>query len=126
MIARLVVVLASLLTACKLTSFTLTCPEVLEPALAVTVRDSASGTFIASGTSVIAYSTFYSDTVFVPTNRADLDAQPVELAAGHAGTFFVTVDKPGYREWLKTDVVVRSGRCGVETRALTARLQPTP
>jgi hypothetical protein len=75
---------------------------------------------------VIAYSTIYSDTAFVPVNRPDLDAQPVYLAYGHNGPFLVTVDKVGYREWMKTDIVVRSDQCGLETTNLTALLQAAP
>lgn len=116
--------LTTLLAACK--QAPLTCPTTLGPSLAVTIRDSATGAFTASGATVIAYSTVYSDTAYVPYNRTDLDAQPVELAYGRVGPFFVTVDKLGYSEWMTTDVAVRPGVCGPETTALTARLQRTP
>jgi hypothetical protein len=116
--------LTSLLAACK--EAPLTCPTILAPSIGVTIRDSATGAFAASGAMVIAYSTIYSDTAFVPVNRPDLDAQPVNLAFGHNGPFLVTVDKGGYREWMKTDIVVKSDQCGLETTNLTALLQPAP
>lgn len=115
---------APLLSACK--EAPLTCPKDLGPSIAVTVRDSTTGAFAASGAVVLAYSTAYSDTVYVPYNRPDLDAQPVYLGYGQDGPFLVTVDKFGYREWMKTDVAVRSGVCGLETTEITARLQPAP
>jgi hypothetical protein len=122
--ASRVLFFAPLLAACK--EAPLTCPKILAPSVAVTVRDSVTGTFVASGATVIAYSTLYSDTVSVPFNRPDLDAQPVELAYGQSGPFLVTVDRMGYSEWMKTAVVVRSDVCGRETTQLTARLQPLP
>lgn len=115
---------APLLAACKETP--LTCPLILGPSVAVTIRDSVTGAFAASGAVVLAYSTVYSDTVYVPFNRPDLDAQPVSLGTGQSGPFLITVDKVGYREWMKTEVTVRSGVCGLETTQLTARLQPSP
>ncbi len=113
-----------LLAACK--EAPLTCPKILAASISVTIRDSVTGAFAASGAMVIAYSTIYSDTAFVPVNRPDLDAQPVSLAFGHSGPFLVTVDKAGYREWMKTDIVVRSDQCGLETTNLTALLQAAP
>ena len=62
----------------------------------------------------------------MPVNRPDLDAQPVYLAYGHNGPFLVTVDKAGYREWMKPNIVVRSDRCGLETTNLTALMQAAP
>ena len=115
---------ASLLAACK--EAPLTCPTGPAASVAVTVRDSATRAFAASGAVLIAYSTLYSDTVFVPANRPDLDSEPVSLGYGHNGPFLVTVDKVGYREWMRTNVVVRSGQCGLETANLTALLQASP
>jgi hypothetical protein len=44
------------------------------------------------------------------------------------GTYDVTVDHPGYHEWIRTNVqVTRKGPCGnVIPVRLTALLQPTP
>ena len=113
-----------LLAACK--EAPLTCPKILAPSVAVRVRDSVTGAFVASGAIVITYSTLYADTVFVPFNRPDLDAQPVELAYGQSGPLLVTVDRQGYSEWMKSGVVVRPDVCGLATTELTARLQPIP
>jgi hypothetical protein len=122
--ARCALFLAPLCASCR--EAPLTCPTSLAPSLAVTIRDSATGAFIASGATVIAFSTLYSDTVFVPAKRPDLDSQPVELSYGRTGPFLVTVDEMGYSEWMATDVIVRAAVCGLETTALTARLQRTP
>lgn len=116
--------LVPLLAACK--EAPLTCPRSLAAGVAVTVRDSATGAFVASGAMVTAYSTLYSDTVLVPVSHPELDNQPVYLAYGHAGPFLVTVEKAGYREWVKTDVATRSDQCGLETTRLTALLQASP
>ena len=40
------------------------------------------------------------------------------------GMYLVTVRRPGYADWVKASVVVRSGPCHVEGVVLTARLVP--
>ncbi len=52
----------------------------------------------------------------------------VLLGGTKLGTYDVTVDRPGYREWIRADVqVTRQGPCGnVIPVQLTALLQPAP
>ncbi|MEO5580406.1 MAG: PEGA domain-containing protein [Gemmatimonadaceae bacterium] len=52
-----------------------------------------------------------------------LDDVLLSLAYERAGTYTVTVTKPGYREWRRTGVQVGRDECHVITVPLTARLQ---
>ena len=91
-------------------------------AIIATVLDSASGTSIADS----AYG--------VVQAGADVDSlrrtapPPVLLGGTKLGTYQVTIDRPRYDEWTRTNIVVsQQGPCGntIPVR-ITALLQPAP
>ena len=95
------------------------------PGLAITVLDSASSEFVhAEGILVTATDGAFSDSVVVSLIRS-LDNFPIPLAWERAGTYTVTVQAPGYREWSQSNVRVAEAPdgCHVVPVNLTARLQ---
>lgn len=99
------------------------CSLGIEPAIRVTVVDSASGVVIAG----LARGAVH-DGAFVDSLRpggADGQGTVTELVAAdeRPGTYRVDVVAPGYRSWSRTGVRVPEGSCHVQTAELTARLQ---
>jgi len=92
-------------------------------AIQVTVTDSITGLTKADSASGTMTSTTFSDSlwhIFSPTTML--------TGIGDSGTYVVTVDRPGYQQWVKDSVVVtKTGGCGVLIPAkLSALLQPAP
>ena len=99
------------------------CTLTFDPAVEVVVQDSVSGAMIASGAQLIAREGTYADSMSLPANRADLDSKSLSAANERAGTYTVTVRKPGYREWTRSNVQVEQEVCHVRTVRLTALMQ---
>jgi hypothetical protein len=88
--------------------------------ITVHVLDSLTNAPAASGAKLVAKSGTYADST-TGTFPGSTDAL---VAAGeHSGTFTVTITKAGYKDWVKTGVVVGKGECHVEPVTLTALLQ---
>ena len=102
------------------------CTADFRAGLVVYVHDSLSDTPIASGASLVARDGAYKDSVAFPAGRTDLNASPLSSAGERAGTYQVTVTKPGNLPWTKSNVVVTANECHVNTVTLTARLVPAP
>ena len=100
------------------------CTANFAPAVTVVVQDSASGSKIGSGAQLIVCDGTYADSMSNPANRPDLDVYSLSAAGERAGSYTVTVRKSGYREWIRSNVVVTKGVCHVTTVSLTALLQP--
>jgi hypothetical protein len=100
------------------------CPTDIRYALEVAVADSVTGAPAASGARLVVRDGAYADSGELLAGRPELDAMPLQAAAERAGTYEVTVRKAGYRAWAARDVGVDANECHVETRRLTARLQP--
>lgn len=116
-----IAVLAALVTACG-GDEVVVCTAEARSGLAVTVRDSVSGSPVTNGADVVAREGAYADTA-----RASLIASGVySLAVERAGTYEVTVDHPAYRQWRRTGVTVARDECHVLTVSLLARMQPRP
>jgi hypothetical protein len=101
------------------------CTLEVRPAVAVYVKNSATGAGIASGASLVVRDGNYQDSVAAPNNRPDLDNSPLNAAAERAGTYQVTVTKTGFAAWMQSNVGVTANECHVNTVTLTALLQPT-
>jgi hypothetical protein len=89
----------------------------------VTVRDSATGAFIAAGAAVTAKrrgEVGFPDSVALP-NEPRFNAESISLGIA-PGTYDVVVQKPGYAAWMRT-VNVNDGGCSPETVAVESRLQ---
>lgn len=98
------------------------CTLEARPAITVFVRDSVSGAHVARGSVATATSGTFSDMATYPAGAVQ-DDLPLSLAHERAGTYTVTVTKPGYSEWRTTGVRVTRDECHVVTETLTARLQ---
>ena len=94
--------------------------------LVIYVQDSATGASIAADAHFIARSGSYVDSTTYPESRYNrADSLPMVGAFEHPGIFQVTVRKPGYQDWTRSGIWVRTNRCGhPRTVTLTARLQP--
>ena len=88
-------------------------------ALNVDAIDSATGAPATKGSSVVARSATYADSTQAPAPND----QFVSLAYEKAGTYTVTVTKPGYKPWSKSGVVVGRDECHVLPERVTAKLQ---
>lgn len=96
------------------------CTGSVDPSIVVEVRDSLTGAPAASGATLLVRSARGGEAT-PGTSWGDLTLQWGEE---QAGTFDVTVRKPGYVDWLRDDVQVPRGQCHVVTARLLARLQP--
>jgi hypothetical protein len=110
-------------TACSAASTSPICTQELRPALMVYVKDSLTNTGTASGASLVARDGTFKDSVAFPGARSDLDNLNLNAAEERAGTYVVTVSKPGYATWIKSNVRVTKNECHVNTVQLTALLQ---
>ena len=117
---------ALVVAACDLTTGTPGCTREARWGLTVNVHDSLTGAPTASGAELVAHDAAFADTVSVPPNRPDLDAEPLQSATERPGVYTVTVRKAGFVDWVRSGVVVTAGECHVETVVLTARLQRAP
>lgn len=99
------------------------CTDEYVYGLHVYVKDSVSNTFIASDAQLITVD----QRGKTDTSRATgPDSLPLLGAGEHAGTFTVTVHDAGYKDWVRSGVVVTADQCHVHTTTLTALLQPAP
>jgi hypothetical protein len=100
------------------------CTLELRAGLLVDVKDSLTNAGVASGASLVVREGSFKDSVAFPSSRPDLDALPLVAAGERAGTYQITVSKPGYATWTRSNVRVTKGECHVNPVRLTARLQP--
>lgn len=100
------------------------CTDDFRYGLLVYAQDSVTGAAIASGATLVARDGDFEDTFTHPAGRPDLDARPLVSAGERAGTYQVTVTKPGYAPWTRNNVTVTRNVCHVDRTELTARLQP--
>jgi hypothetical protein len=107
------VFMSLILGACGITD--LVCTDEAAASLNVTVVDSVSEAPVLDAV------VWVQDGVFQDTleGGGGLWYGPWE----RAGTYDVHVEHPDYRSWLKSGVTVEDGRCHVQSRSLTARLQ---
>lgn len=100
------------------------CTLEARPSIAVFVRDSTTDAPVQTGSlMVVATTGSFSDTL-----RADLGGFTQDwawsLAHERAGRYTVEVFVTGYQPWAMSNVRVDANECHVETRTLTARMQP--
>lgn len=88
-------------------------------ALNVDAIDSAKGTPATMGSSIVARSDTFADS----TQGAAPSNEPVGLAYEKAGTYTVTVTKPGYKPWSQQGIVVGRDQCHVIPQRITAKLR---
>lgn len=100
------------------------CTQEFRPGVTVFVKDSLTNAGVASGASLVVREGSFKDSVAFPSGRPDLNDTNLWAAGERAGTYEVTVSKPGYATWVQSNVRVTKGVCHVITVTLTARLQP--
>ena len=92
--------------------------------LSVYVKDSLTGTSIASGASLVVRDGAFKDSVSHPSGAPELNALPLLTAGERAGTYQVSVSKPGYLPWSRSNVRITANECHVNPASITALLQP--
>ncbi len=118
--------LALVLTGCRETPPTevpVVCTMEFRYGLGVRVKDSLSGAWIASGSTIVVRDGTYADSVVVPANRPDLDAGISSFAGERAGSYSVSVRRAGYTDWLQSTIVVTKDECHVKPVGITAQLR---
>ncbi len=103
-------------------SFTGVCTTDFRFGIVVEVRDAVSGAPAADGARLIVRDGDYVETVDAPPTPSSTFLQ---AAGERVGRYDVTVQKPGYAEWTRTDVQVLRDGCHVTQIRLDAQLQPT-
>ena len=98
------------------------CPQSVEPAIRVEVRDAATGAAAAEDATGFVRDGAYTDSLRV-TGGDSSGAFIMSAAEERAGTYDVFIEKAGYRNWMQSGVRVRSGECNVMTVTLQAQLE---
>ena len=91
--------------------------------LSVYVNDSVTNAPIASGASLVARDGSFADSVTFPSSRPDLDALPLVSAGEREGTYQISVLKPGYLSWSRSNLLITRNECHVNPVRLTALLR---
>lgn len=119
---RASVVLAAVaggLAACITTSEPGPVCDVLPAGIFVQVIDSVTGAnAVATATAVARYGTYADSATGMDENQAGLWVGRIP------GVYETRVSKAGYADWVRDNVIVTLGRCGVVGEPLLARLQP--
>lgn len=100
------------------------CTQEFRPGLTVLVKDAVTNAGIASGATLVVREGIFTDSFTMPGGRPDLNDFMLPAAGERAGTYEVSVSKPGYATWVQSNVRVTQGVCHVITVTLTALLQP--
>ena len=98
------------------------CTAHIEPGITVTITDSVSAEPRAAEAVAVARDGAFADTLdpAVSRNNVLLSRQG---AYERAGFYEVSVQAPGYADWIQRGVIVRPGDCHVNRVELEARLQ---
>jgi hypothetical protein len=98
------------------------CAGVAVPGLAIDVKEAASGLLLRRDVTIVVATNGFQESV---TLTPGSPTGPWSGAFERSGTYTVTVRRPGYREWVRSNVVVeRADRCHVQTTSVTAELEP--
>jgi hypothetical protein len=98
------------------------CTMIFVYGLSVEVLDALSGAGIASGAVAVARDGNYLETL----EHGPVDSVALHGAGERAGTYTITVTRPGYAAWSSPPVTVTADECHVRLVAVTARLTPAP
>lgn len=123
MTAHVALVLATLAySGCRLGPET--CDTGVEPAIDVVITDALTGAPLADNAVGLAEAGTFVDSL--QPHRGDGSGQLISRATTRTppGTYTVRVTHEGYEPWVLANVRVRAGSCGMQTRLLTAELQP--
>lgn len=96
----------------------LACTLEARAGITVDVRDAVTNALVGQQSIIVAREAAFADTV----NAGNADG-PYGLVFERAGTYTLTVTRPGYQTWSQAGVQVAAGRCHVAGVVVTARLQ---
>jgi len=96
------------------------CTLSFDYGIIVRVEDSVSGASAGSGARLV-----LRDGAYVESTEESFDGLYLSGAGERTGVYTVTVQKPTYHDWARTNVRVTAGECHVHPVNLTARLQPS-
>jgi hypothetical protein len=122
MATRVVLLCALASSGCRLGSEA--CDTGVEPAIDVVITDALTGAPLATDAVALVEAGTFVDSL--QPHRGDGSGQLISRASTRTppGTYIVRVTHEGYEPWVLANVPVRAGNCGMETRLLTAELQP--
>lgn len=98
------------------------CTAHMEPGIVVTITDSASGEPRAAEAVAVAREQAFVDTLGPAVSEGGVLISR-QGAFERKGIYEVTVRAPGYRDWVRSGVLVRPGDCHVQQVELQAPLQ---
>lgn len=113
-----------LATACD-DPFSGACTLDVSPAIEVVIVDAVTEAPLAEAARGIVRDGAYADSLQPWTHTIEGEMASRAAALGRPGRYDVEVAVPGYVPWLRLGVLAPAGRCGVETTALRAILQPS-
>ena len=93
--------------------------------LSVYVKDSLTGTAIASGASLVVRDGAFKDSVSHPSGRPELNALPLLTAGERAGTYQISVSKARLPTVVTKQRRITANECHVNPVSVTALLQPS-
>ena len=100
-----------------------TCTLSIGPGIRVTITDSVSGEPRAAEAVAVAREEAFVDTLGPAESQGGVLISR-QGAWERKGIYQVTVRAPGYRDWVRSGVIVRPGDCHVQRTELEAPLQP--
>ena len=120
-LSLIIIATCATLTACTSPAVLTACAGVGAWGLQVTVQDSLTAAPLAAGATLLTYD-LAAGGALVDSTTASSDTEILRGADDRPGRYTVVVRKAGYRDWVKTDVVVHNGCPHIEIVTLTARL----
>jgi hypothetical protein len=119
--SRAILPLTLLLAGCP-SANPVACTAEAIASVTVELHDAVTGSPIAQGARGMLREGAYTDSMVALGPATLMPAQTWE----RAGTYTVTVEKPGYQGATRENVVVARGRCHVDGQLLRIDLQPLP
>ena len=122
--AARILVLVMLASGCDLYPFGGACASIVYRAIEVDVVDRTGRWAAGNATGVIRDGAFVDSLRPVQWRGTAPNDTATTLGAGlgRAGTYAITVVRPGYRTWHQTGVRARTNACGVQTTRVRATL----
>lgn len=102
---------------------TITCTDVISPAIEVSVIDKETKQTVICDTTIIIEDTNYSEELGHPSYQPCENNYVTTGGLGRTGIYNVHVYKEGYLDWSKYSIEVTEGTCGVNTVSVEALLE---
>ena len=100
------------------------CPDIARAGIFVTVTDSLTQAPAGRNATIVAKSATFTDSVSSAQAAASDGPFGLVYSRNATGTYTLTVKQSGYRDWVKTGIVVtKVDACTLRTVPVTAKLQ---